>query len=70
MFGLPAATVAIIFGIPAVWVLYTLVFVYLSRGWKAEDVAEDRALLNGGGGSPRPGGDDTGPAASANGGAA
>lgn len=42
MFGLPAATVAIIFGIPAIWVIYTLVFVYLSRGWKAEDVAEDQ----------------------------
>lgn len=42
MFGLPAATVVIIFGIPAIWVIYTLVFVYLSRGWKAEDVAEDQ----------------------------
>lgn len=42
VFGLPAATVAIIFGIPAIWVIYTLVFVYLSRGWKAEDVAEDQ----------------------------
>lgn len=41
MFGLPTATVVIIFGIPAIWVIYTLVFVYLSRGWKAEDVAED-----------------------------
>ncbi|WP_298415280.1 hypothetical protein [Brevibacterium sp.] len=64
MFGLPAATVAIIFGIPAIWVIYTLVFVYLSRGWKAEDVAEDRARL--------PGGRDEsgGTAASANGGTA
>ena len=42
MFGLPTATVVIIFGIPAIWVIYTLVFVYLSRGWKAEDVAEDQ----------------------------
>ena len=44
MFGLPTATVVIIFGIPAIWVIYTLVFVFLSRGWKAEDVVEDEAL--------------------------
>lgn len=49
MFGLPAATVAIIFGIPAIWVIYTLVFVYLSRGWKAEDVAEDKLTAGGSG---------------------
>lgn len=42
VFGLPTATVVIIFGIPAIWVIYTLVFVYLSRGWKVEDVAEDQ----------------------------
>lgn len=42
MFGLPTATVVIIFGIPAIWVIYAIVFVYLSRGWKAEDVAEDQ----------------------------
>ncbi|TGD12331.1 hypothetical protein EB836_04365 [Brevibacterium sp. S111] len=46
VFGLPTATVVIIFGIPAIWVIYTLVFVVLSRGWKAEDVAEDAALAN------------------------
>ena len=64
MFGLPAATVAIIFGIPAIWVIYTLVFVYLSRGWKAEDVAEDRVRLPGGGD------ESSGTAASASGGTA
>lgn len=48
MFGLPTATVVIIFGIPAIWVIYTLVFVFLSRRWKAEDVAEDQALADGG----------------------
>ncbi|WP_423057569.1 hypothetical protein [Brevibacterium linens] len=65
MFGLPTATVVIIFGIPAIWVIYTLVFVVLSRGWKAEDVAEDEALEN-----SRPGVDGfpaNGGAASANG---
>jgi len=39
VFGLPTATVVIIVGIPAIWVIYTLVFVFLSRGWKAEDQA-------------------------------
>ena len=47
MFGLPTATVVIIFAIPAIWVIYTLVFVVLSRGWKAEDIAEDEALGSG-----------------------
>ena len=63
MFGLPTATVAVIFGIPAIWVIYTLVFVCLSRGWKAEDVAEDQVLSShnaGGGNGPN------GPATSAN----
>ena len=27
--------------------IYTLVFVYLSRGWKAEDVAEDKLTAGG-----------------------
>lgn len=38
MFGLPASTALIIFGIPAIWVIYTLVFVFVSRRWSAEDV--------------------------------
>ena len=46
MFGLPTATVVIIAGSPTIWVIYTLVFVFLSRGWKAEDVAEDQALAS------------------------
>lgn len=66
MFGLPTATVVILFGIPAFWVIYTLVFVFLSRGWKAEDVAEDRATARSGGQGPA-----TGPeATTGNGGAA
>ena len=38
MFGLPTTTVVIIVGIPALWVVYTLVFVFLSRRWSAEDI--------------------------------
>ncbi|GAA1873853.1 hypothetical protein [Brevibacterium marinum] len=63
MFGLPAATVAIIFGIPAIWVIYTLVFVVLSRGWKAEDVAEDQLTARNSDGGNTP----DGPSASAQG---
>jgi len=40
MFGLPFSTALIIFGIPTIWVIYTLVFVYLSRHWSAEDVED------------------------------
>ncbi|WP_281170695.1 hypothetical protein [Brevibacterium album] len=40
MFGLPAFTSAVIFGIPAAWAVYTLVFVWASRGWSREDVKE------------------------------
>lgn len=68
MFGLPTATVVIIVGIPAVWVIYTLVFVFLSRGWKAEDVAEDLALARAANGAD--GRDGGAASAKGNGGAA
>ena len=44
MFGLPASAAIIIFGIPSIWVIYTLVFVYVSRHWSAEDVEEDAGI--------------------------
>ncbi|WP_210605049.1 hypothetical protein [Brevibacterium oceani] len=69
MFGLPTATVVILFGIPVAWVIYTLVFVVLSRGWKAEDIAEDEALAKSRV-SGNSGGATDGGAASANGGVA
>ncbi|WP_309133261.1 hypothetical protein [Brevibacterium sp.] len=47
MFGLPAVTVAVIFGIPAIWVIYTVVFVFLSRHWSAEDIEGDDSSLSG-----------------------
>ncbi|WP_286134389.1 hypothetical protein [Arthrobacter sp. MYb222] len=37
MFGLPAFTTMVIIGVPALWVIYTAVFLWLSRGWKRED---------------------------------
>lgn len=45
MFGLPTSTTWILFGIPALWVLYTLIFVYRSRHWKAEDVEDNSTAV-------------------------
>lgn len=42
MFGLPAFTTTVIIGVPALWVIYTGVFLWLSRGWKHEDAEEQR----------------------------
>ena len=41
MFGLPLETSLLVFGFPALWVAYTAVFFYLSRGWKAADQDND-----------------------------
>ena len=37
MFGLPLDTTCLVFGFPAFWVLYTAIFVFLSRHWQSED---------------------------------
>jgi len=37
MFGLPLSTTLLVFGFPAFWVLYTVVFLILSRGWKGDE---------------------------------
>ncbi|MDH4108172.1 MAG: hypothetical protein OEW35_07630 [Gammaproteobacteria bacterium] len=43
MFGLPPETAFLVFGFPALWVIYTLVFLRRSRDWENEDVTpEDR----------------------------
>jgi hypothetical protein len=34
MFGLPASTSFLVFGIPALWILYTVGFLLLSRDWE------------------------------------
>ena len=36
MFELPLATTLLVFGFPLFWVLYTLVFLWLTRGWRDE----------------------------------
>ena len=41
MFGLPIETAMLLFGFPVFWVLYTLVFAYISRDWSKENETED-----------------------------
>lgn len=36
MFGLPASTAFLVFGVPLLWVLYTLVFLIVSRKWESD----------------------------------
>lgn len=38
MFGLPATTTAIMVGVLAFWIVYTLVFYFTTSGWSVEDV--------------------------------
>ena len=45
MFGLPAFTVAAIFGVSAIWVIYTLVFFAKTRHWVKEDLDDAPAPL-------------------------
>lgn len=33
MFGLPIGTTLLVIGIPALWVLYTLGFLWVTRNW-------------------------------------
>ena len=37
MFGLPASTTFLVFGIPALWVAYTVGFLILSRDWEQDE---------------------------------
>ncbi len=34
MFGLPASTTFLVLGVPALWILYTVGFLLLSRKWE------------------------------------
>jgi hypothetical protein len=36
VFGLPWSTTLLVLGFPLLWVLYTLVFLALSRSWERE----------------------------------
>jgi hypothetical protein len=41
MFGLPATTSLVLFGFPAFWILYTVIFLIKTRNWSSEDREED-----------------------------
>ncbi|MFQ5982868.1 MAG: hypothetical protein ACE5KS_05790 [Woeseiaceae bacterium] len=43
MFGLPIGTALLLFGFPLFWVLYTVVFLIVTRGWGRDSAAEDGA---------------------------
>lgn len=43
MFGLPLETTLLVFGFPAFWILYLLVFMYRSKDWDRDTPAEDDA---------------------------
>ena len=41
MFGLPLETSFLVFGFPLLWIIYTAIFLYLSRGWDDDAAAGD-----------------------------
>ena len=41
MFGLPFDTTLLVFGFPVFWILYTLVFLYVSRDWDNDSISDD-----------------------------
>ncbi len=43
MFGLPLGTTLLVFGFPLFWILYLIVFLYVSRDWGKETAEENDA---------------------------
>jgi hypothetical protein len=41
MFGLPLETTLLVFGFPSFWILYTIVFLLVTRDWEEETPGED-----------------------------
>jgi hypothetical protein len=39
MFGLPFSTSFLVFGFPAIWILYTIGFLLVSRHWNDDEDA-------------------------------
>jgi len=48
MFGLPGATAALVFGFPAFWLLYTLIFLWRTKDWSKAWEKEDYGTKGGG----------------------
>lgn len=42
MFGLPTSTSLLVFGFPAFWIIYTLVFLYFSRNWPDDKEIQEK----------------------------
>ena len=40
MFGLPFETSLIVFGFPVFWIAYTLIFLWRSRNWSADEARD------------------------------
>jgi hypothetical protein len=43
VFGLPLETTLLVFGFPAFWVVYTLLFLRVSRSWRGEGADDEDA---------------------------
>ena len=43
MFGLPIETTLLVFGFPVFWILYTIVFLILSKDWVKDEAESDDA---------------------------
>jgi hypothetical protein len=43
MFGLPIETALLVFGFPVFWILYMIVFMYVSRDWGEDTESRDDA---------------------------
>jgi hypothetical protein len=42
MFGLPVGTALLVFAFPVFWIVYTIIFLVVTRNWNREE-SEDRA---------------------------
>ena len=41
MFGLPLSTTLLLFGFPLFWIIYTVVFLFLTRNWRDDASPSD-----------------------------
>ena len=41
MFGLPLSTTLLVFGFPIFWIVYTIVFLIVTRNWENDSVDEE-----------------------------
>ena len=41
MFGLPLETALLVFGFPVFWIIYTVIFLIVSRNWSKDSLGDD-----------------------------